>query len=139
VLGRFVISVTWVLHIILFLLPRARPIHPFLNDFFITLEEVGGSEPPGGARRESSCGARRQRRLPTVWYHCLRNLRDVAHVGCGERYASSVPCISNPRAGNFRFGARFLFFTLYPMELNNTMMNAFLFNTWLILVRAAYA
>lgn len=37
--------------------------------------------------------------------------------------------------GNFRFGLRIpLFFKIYPMELNNTLMNAFLFNTWLILL-----
>jgi len=100
----FVLSATWVLHIVLFVLPRSRPIHPFLNDFFIQLEEVGGVN--GG--------------FP---------LFGVVAYGI---YALWLQwCVIK---GNFRFGARFLFFTLYPMELNNTMMNAFLFNTWLILL-----
>lgn len=36
--------------------------------------------------------------------------------------------------GNFKLGVRFLIFTVYPMELGNTLMNAFLFNTWFILM-----
>ena len=36
--------------------------------------------------------------------------------------------------GNFALGVRFLFWTLYPMELGGTMMNAFLFNTFFILL-----
>lgn len=37
--------------------------------------------------------------------------------------------------GNLRLGLRIPFFIkIFPMEINNTMMNAFLFNTWLILL-----
>jgi len=39
-------------------------------------------------------------------------------------------------AGNFRFGVRFIFWKIYPMEVGNTLMNAFLFNTWFILLTA---
>lgn len=35
--------------------------------------------------------------------------------------------------GNIKLGFRFVFFTLYPLELHDTMMNALLFNTGLIL------
>lgn len=41
--------------------------------------------------------------------------------------------------GNFRLGVRFLFIKLYPMEIGNTLMNAFLFNTWIILLTAVPA
>jgi len=36
--------------------------------------------------------------------------------------------------GNFKLGVRFLVWKVYPMELNNTLMNAFLANTWVILM-----
>lgn len=36
--------------------------------------------------------------------------------------------------GNFKLGVRFLIWKIYPMELNNTMMNSFLFNTLMILI-----
>jgi len=36
--------------------------------------------------------------------------------------------------GNFKLGIRFLIFKIYPMEIGNTMMNAFLANTWVILL-----
>jgi len=32
-----------------------------------------------------------------------------------------------------KLGVRFVFFTLYILELNNTLMNSLLFNTWLFL------
>jgi len=39
--------------------------------------------------------------------------------------------------GTFRVGLRIPWLMkIYPMELGNTMMNAFLFNTWLVLVCA---
>jgi LMBR1 domain-containing protein 1 len=38
--------------------------------------------------------------------------------------------------GNFALGVRFLFWKMYPMEVGNTMMNAFLFNTFFILLCA---
>ncbi len=36
--------------------------------------------------------------------------------------------------GNFRLGVRFLVFKIYPMEIGNTLMNAFLLNTLIILL-----
>jgi len=36
--------------------------------------------------------------------------------------------------GNFKLGVRFLIWKIYPMEINNTMMNSFLFNTFIILI-----
>jgi LMBR1 domain-containing protein 1 len=39
--------------------------------------------------------------------------------------------------GCFKFGLRFLWFSLYPMEYNKTYMSAFLFNTGLILLCVA--
>lgn len=36
--------------------------------------------------------------------------------------------------GNFKLGVRFFIWKIYPMEVNNTMMNSFLFNTWILLV-----
>lgn len=41
--------------------------------------------------------------------------------------------------GNFRLGVRFLVIKLYPMEIGNTLMNAFLFNTWIILLTSVPA
>lgn len=38
--------------------------------------------------------------------------------------------------GNFRLGLRFLFFKIYPMEVGNTLMNAFLANTWIMMLCA---
>lgn len=36
--------------------------------------------------------------------------------------------------GNFKLGVRFLIWKIYPMEVGNTLMNAFLVNTWIILL-----
>lgn len=36
--------------------------------------------------------------------------------------------------GNFRLGLRFLCWKIYPMEINKTMMNAFLVNCWVLLL-----
>lgn len=36
--------------------------------------------------------------------------------------------------GNFKLGIRFLFWRIYPLELHNTMMNAFLANCWVLLL-----
>jgi len=38
--------------------------------------------------------------------------------------------------GNFKLGVRFVIWKIYPMEVNNTLMNAFLANTWVILLTA---
>jgi len=40
--------------------------------------------------------------------------------------------------GTFKVGMRVAFFTLYPMEPHNTMMNAFLFNVALILLSSVF-
>lgn len=96
-----IISITWIIHIAIFVLP-ITPIHPFLNNFFIELEEVGG----GGFPLFGIIAF-------TLYAYWL------------------IWCVVK---GNFRFGARFLFIRLYPMEIGNTLMNAFLFNTWLIMI-----
>jgi len=36
--------------------------------------------------------------------------------------------------GNFKLGVRFLIWKVYPMEVNGTLMNAFLANTWVLLL-----
>jgi hypothetical protein len=36
--------------------------------------------------------------------------------------------------GNFKLGLRFFIWKIYPMELHKTYMNAFLVNTWVILL-----
>jgi len=36
--------------------------------------------------------------------------------------------------GNFRFGLRFALCRVYPMEVNNTLLNGFLANSWLMLI-----
>jgi len=37
-------------------------------------------------------------------------------------------------SGNFRLGLRFLCWKAYPLEINKTMMNAFLVNMWVVLL-----
>jgi len=96
------LSVSWVLHIILWVLPRNDPFDPFLNTFFIDLEEVGGGGFP---------------------------LFGVLAFAIYSFYLLWC-CVK----GNFKIGMRLLFFKMYPMEYENTLMNAFLFNTWLILL-----
>ena len=94
------VSLSWVLHIILFILP-AKPVTPFLNNFFVTLTDDVPGFPLFGVLAFA------------LWsFHLLF-------------------CVVK---GNFRLGVRFLFIKLYPMEIGNTLMNAFLFNTWIIVL-----
>jgi len=96
-----IISLTWFLHIMIFVLP-ARPPSTFLNAMFIELESFIPGFPILG----------------------------VLAFGLYSFYL--LWCVVK---GLFRIGLRFPFlFKLYPMELNNTLMNAFLFNTWVILL-----
>jgi LMBR1 domain-containing protein 1 len=100
VLGA-VVSFTWLLHISLFMLP-VEPAHPFLNNFFIDLEEVGGGGFP------------------------------LFGIVAFAIYAYWLMwCVVR---GNIQIGIRFLFWRMYPMEIDNTLMNAFLANTWVIVV-----
>uniref|UniRef100_A0A6A7G5U2 LMBR1-like conserved region-containing protein n=1 Tax=Hirondellea gigas TaxID=1518452 RepID=A0A6A7G5U2_9CRUS len=92
-----ILSLTWLLHILLFML---FDVTPFLNDLFINLEFDG---------------------FP---------LFGVVAFAIYSFYLLWC-CI----AGNFKLGLRIPFIMkIYPMELGNTMMNAFLVNTWIILV-----
>lgn len=94
------VSVSWIIHIAIFILP-AKPVHPFLNNFFVTLTDEVPGFPLFGVLAFA------------LWsFHLLF-------------------CVVK---GNFRLGVRFLFIKLYPMEIGNTLMNAFLFNTWIILL-----
>jgi LMBR1 domain-containing protein 1 len=94
------ISLSWWIHIAIYILP-AKPVHPFLNNFFVALTENVPSFPLFGVLAFA------------LWsFHLLF-------------------CVVK---GNFRLGVRFLVFKLYPMEVGNTLMNAFLFNTWIILL-----
>jgi len=97
-----VLSITWILHLILFVLPRNRPFSPFLNTFFIKLEEAfGGGFPLFGVLAFAIYS------FYLLW-----------------------ACVK----GNFKVGMRLLIIKMFPMEYENTLMNAFLFNTWLILL-----
>jgi len=94
------ISLSWFLHIILYMLP-AKAITPFLNKFFVVLTDNVPGFPLFGVL------------VFAIWsFHLLF-------------------CVVK---GNFRLGVRFLFIKLYPMEIGNTLMNAFLFNTWIIVL-----
>lgn len=96
-----VVSLTWIIHIAIFMLPK-KPFHPFLNNYFVDLETIfGGGFPLFGILAFA------------IWSLYL--------LWC---------CV----AGNFKLGVRFFFWKLYPMEVNNTLMNAFLINTWFILM-----
>eukprot|EP00462_Mataza_sp_D1_P000606 CAMPEP_0175091244 /NCGR_PEP_ID=MMETSP0086_2-20121207/1795_1 /TAXON_ID=136419 /ORGANISM="Unknown Unknown, Strain D1" /LENGTH=531 /DNA_ID=CAMNT_0016363965 /DNA_START=38 /DNA_END=1633 /DNA_ORIENTATION=- len=92
------VSLTWIVHICLFILP-STPVHPFLNNYFTALEFPG---------------------FP---------LFGVCAFGTWSYYLMWA-CIK----GNFKLGVRFLFWKIYPMEINNTMMNSFLFNTFIVLL-----
>lgn len=101
VMGLFGIglSISWLLHIIIFMLP-AVPINPFLNQLFVDASNA----------------------IPGF---------SLFGVICFAIYSFYLLlCVV---FGNFKLGVRFLLFTMYPMEYGNTLMNAFLFNTWIIL------
>jgi len=91
-------SVSWILHIIIFVLPK-RPLHPFLNNLFIKLELPG---------------------FP------LFGVLTFAVYSFFLLWA----CVK----GNFKLGLRLAFWKIYPMEWGKTKMNAFLANTWIILL-----
>jgi len=91
-------SLTWVLHIVLFMLPNV-PVTPFLNNLLIELSV------PGFPLFGVACFA-----CYTFWLF-LAALK-----------------------GNFRFGMRFPLCRVYPMEVNNTLMNGFLANGWVMLI-----
>jgi len=96
-------SVAWILHIIIFILPK-KPLNPFLNNLFIDLQNVGGQN--GG--------------FP---------LFGILAFTCYSFYLLWA-CVK----GNFKLGIRFGFWRIYPMEIGKTKMNAFLANTWIILL-----
>jgi len=92
------ISLMWLLHILIFILP-ITPIHPFLNDLFIKLTIPGF--PLFGVLAFASY---------SFWL-LLATIK-----------------------GLFRFGLRIPLCRVFPMEFHNTLMNAFLANTWLVLL-----
>jgi len=95
------ISLTWIIHIAIFMLPKP-PVDPFLNTYFVALTQAFGDGFP---------------------------LFGIVAFAMWSLYLLWA-CV----AGNFKLGVRFFFWKLYPMELNNTLMNAFLVNTWFILM-----
>lgn len=96
-----IISLTWLLHICLFVIP-SPPVHPFLNDFFIALENAFGDGFP---------------------------LFGVLGFAMWSFYLLWC-CVK----GSFKVGLRFFVWKLYPMELNGTLMNSFLVNTYFLLL-----
>jgi len=100
-------SIMWLLHIIIFLLPRT-PIHPFLNDLFIKLEDAFGQG-------------------------------NFVLFGVMAFAFYSLWLLACAISGEFTCGVRLPFFPcckMFPMELGKTMMNGFLFNTWIVLLCA---
>jgi len=91
-------SLMWLIHICIFILPT-QPIHPFLNNLFIDLTIPG---------------------FP---------LFGVLAFSCYSFWL--LLCVIK---GNFRFGLRIACCRVFPMEYQNTLMNSFLANTWLILI-----
>jgi len=93
-----VISICWLIHIILYVIPQP-PIYPFLNNFFIVLTNAFG-------------------------------LFGTLAYGIFTFYL--LWCVIK---GNFKFGLRIPFiFSIHPMKVGETLMNAFLFNTLLVLL-----
>jgi LMBR1 domain-containing protein 1 len=80
-----VISACWFIHIAIFILP-AKPYYPFLNNFFIALEEGVPSFPLFGVLAFAIFS------FYLLW------------------------CVVK---GNFRLGVRFLFWKIYPMEVES--------------------
>jgi len=96
-----ILSLSWFIHIVIFVLP-VRPFYPFLNNFFIVLEDAGGGGFP------------------------LFGVLAYAIFGFYLLWA----CVK----GNFKLGLRLAFWKIYPMEVGKTKLNAFLANTWVILL-----
>jgi len=91
-------SLMWVLHIILFMLPN-KPVTPFLNSLLTKLTVPGF--PLFGVAAFT---------FYTFWLF-MAVLK-----------------------GNFRFGLRVPLCRVFPMEVNNTLLNGFLANSWLMLI-----
>lgn len=99
----FIVSIFWVLHIILYVIPKStsgNPVTPFLNSYF-------------------------------MWFDRWFPLFGVLSVAIFTVYLMLAAL-----KGCFKFGLRFLFFTLHPMKVNGTYMSSFLFNTGLVLLCA---
>lgn len=99
----FVVSIFWILHIILYIIPLGlgkNPVTPFLNSYF-------------------------------MWFDGWFPLFGVLSVAIFTVYLMFCAV-----KGCFKFGLRFLFFTLHPMKVNGTYMSSFLFNTGLVLLCA---
>jgi len=93
-----VISISWLIHIILYVIP-VPPVYGFLNDFFVTLDNTF-------------------------------TLFGVIAYGLFSFYL--LWCVFK---GNFKFGMRVPFlFAIHPMKVGETLMNAFLFNTLLLIL-----
>jgi len=109
IMGFFSIgfSVSWLLHIIIFMLPNS-PYDPFLNTMFIKLDQAFGIDQSGNGKFQ----------LFGVVAYAL------------YAFYLLVACIK----GNFKLGIRLLVIRIYPMELGKTLMNSFLANTWVILL-----
>jgi len=93
------LSITWLLHIILYMAPQTKPFSLFLNRMFIDMDSVFGL-------------------FGTIAY------------GIWTFYL--LWCVIK---GNFKVGVRIpLFCTIHPMKVGETMMNAFLFNAFILLL-----
>ena len=92
------ISLMWIVHICVFVLPD-HPSTPFLNNLFDGL-----------------------------------NSEDFPLMGFAAFCCYSFWLLLCVIKGNFRFGMRFACCNIFPIEVNNTMMNSFLINCWLILI-----
>ena len=88
-------TILWVVHIILYVFSDP-PVHPFLNDLFISLDKAF---PLFG--------------IAAFSFFCFYLIIIVIK-------------------GNMKFGLCFVFFTVHPMQLGNTLMSSFLFNVALI-------
>lgn len=98
-IGAFFVSLLWLLHIILYVLPDP-PVTPFLNAYFQWFDR---------------------------WFP-LFGVLSVAVFSCYLLLCGVKGC--------FKFGLRFLFFQVHPMQPNKTYMSSFLFNTGLVLLCA---
>ena len=121
---RCVISLTWILHICIYLLPSSPP-SIFLNQMFIDLETA--------IRNPIAMGHILHRHLHVLNffpYSAGFSLFGVVFFGVYAFYLSWCTV-----KGTFRIGLRIPFLCkIYPMEVGNTMMNAFVFNILIILI-----
>jgi len=100
-LGIFglVISVTWLIHIFVYLVPPRKPISGFLNTLFNSLDNAFG-----------------------LFGTCAYAIYSFYLLWCVIK-------------GNFKFGLRIPFFCqIHPMRIGETLMNAFLFNAFILLL-----